>query len=189
MHQPARVNRAERREYRQRDVDALGQRNRPEREPCREWLALEQLHRDEQLAVRLADVIQLADVGVRHARGGARFAPEALSRLRIPTRSADHLDGDLAVEALIGRGIHDAHPSFAELRHHAVVTNRFEHDEQAILYGQPAAGVRELRMSRIAAISVSEATVRMPTAECAELAEESNRRSSACSAVSLRCVS
>ena len=79
MDQPARVNRAERREYRERDVDALGERNRPARQPRRQRLAFEQFHRDEQLAVGLADLVQLADVGVRHAGGGSRFAPEALA--------------------------------------------------------------------------------------------------------------
>ena len=99
----------------------------PRGEPRGQRLALEQLHRDEELAVRLADLVQLADVGVRHAGRRPRLAPEALSRLRIAAGPAHHLDGDLAVEALVGGGVDDAHPSFAELRHDAVVGNRVGH--------------------------------------------------------------
>ncbi len=134
MDQPAGVNRGQRREDPQRDVNALGERHRPAGEPRRQRLALEQLHRDEQLAVGLADLVQLADVGVRDAGGGARLAPEALSRLGIASRLAHHLDGDAAVKALVGGGIHDAHAAFAELRHHAVVGDRVGHEDQAILH-------------------------------------------------------
>ena len=78
----------------------------------------------------LADLVQLADVGVRHAGGGARLAPEALSRLRIPAGLAHHLDGDPAMEALVGGGIDDPHAAFAELRHHAVVSDRVGHERR-----------------------------------------------------------
>ena len=127
MDDPARVNRGERREDGPRDVGARGERNRPARQPCRHGLAVEQLHRDEELPVRLADLVQLADVGVRHARGGARLAPESLARLGITAGAAHHLDCDLAMEALVGRGIDDPHPSFAKLRPQSVLGNRVRH--------------------------------------------------------------
>ena len=63
MDNPARVNRVERREDGERDVGAPGERNRSAGQARRERLAIEQLHGDEQLAVRLADLVQLADEG------------------------------------------------------------------------------------------------------------------------------
>ena len=49
-------------------------------QPLGERLALEQLHRDEELAVVFADLVDLADVRMVDAGRGARFAPEALAR-------------------------------------------------------------------------------------------------------------
>ena len=63
--------------------DALGSGIGPRASRAASGLAFEQLHRDEELAVGLADLVQLADVGVRHAGGGARLAPETLARLGI----------------------------------------------------------------------------------------------------------
>jgi len=48
-----------------------------------ESLAVEKLHHHEGLAFVLADLVDGADVGVVERRGSARFAPEALQRLRI----------------------------------------------------------------------------------------------------------
>ena len=79
VHQSTRVNRLERRQDRGGDVDAFGERNRPDGQPFGERFAFEQFHRDEQLAVGLTDLVQLADIGMRHAGRGAGLPPEALT--------------------------------------------------------------------------------------------------------------
>ena len=128
MHDPSRVDRGECREHRERDIAAVGQRNWPAGEARGERLALEQLHREEELAVCFADFVQLAHVRMRHAGGRPCLAPEALSRFRILAGAAYHLDGHLTVEALVRGGIHDTHPSFAELRHQTIVGDRIGHE-------------------------------------------------------------
>ena len=55
-----------------------------------------------------------------YARGRPRLAPEALARFRGGRRFANHLDGHGAVEALVARRVHNAHPTFAELPRDAV---------------------------------------------------------------------
>ena len=62
------------------DRDRLGHAERPVAQPLGERLALEQLHGDEELAVVLADLVDLADVRMVDAGRRARLAPEALAR-------------------------------------------------------------------------------------------------------------
>ena len=54
------------------------------------------------------------------ARGGARLAPEALSLLAAGLAGADSLDRDRPVEAVVMRGVDDAHAAFSELAHDAI---------------------------------------------------------------------
>ena len=67
----------------------LGHAQRAAPQALGERLALEQLHRDEQLAAVLADLVDLADVRMIDARGGARLAPEALARRLVARRRDD----------------------------------------------------------------------------------------------------
>ena len=126
MDDSARVNRLQSRKHRERDVDTLRQRNRPAGEPCRQRFALEQLHGNEQLAVGFADFVKLTHVGMRHAGRCARLAPEALTRQLI-AGATHHLEGDATLEPFVGRGVDHAHAAFAELGHHAIVSNCVGH--------------------------------------------------------------
>ena len=54
------------------------------------------------------------------ARRRPRFTPEALPLLSVSAVRAQTLDGDRPVEALVVRGIDDAHASFAQLAHDAI---------------------------------------------------------------------
>ena len=102
----------ERGEHALRERQHLRERERPALEAARQRLALEQLHRDEEVARVLADVVDLADVRVLDARGGARLAPEALARRVVGL--GDRLDGDAAAQALVFRREHDAHAALSE---------------------------------------------------------------------------
>ena len=78
MNQPVAVQRVECREGRQRNGDGILQRQRSIFQPGREWLAFEQFHRNVELPVLRPDVVQLADVGVIHARARARLTAQPL---------------------------------------------------------------------------------------------------------------
>ena len=80
MDDAAGVQRAERGQDAEADRNRLRRTQRPITELLSERLPFEQLHGDEQLAAVLADFVDLADVGMVDAGGGARFAPEALAR-------------------------------------------------------------------------------------------------------------
>jgi hypothetical protein len=59
----------------------------------------------------LANLEDLADVGVIDRRDRHRFATKALARLRVRGRLLrQQLDRDLALEARVQGTIHDAHP-------------------------------------------------------------------------------
>jgi hypothetical protein len=66
----------------------LGDAQRPALQPLAERLALEQLHGDEQLAVLLADVVELADVRVVDAGSRPRLALEAPARGVVAARAS-----------------------------------------------------------------------------------------------------
>ena len=81
MDDAASVHGGERGEDVEGDRHALRYAHRPILKAPVERLALEQLHRDEQvIALVVADVVDLADVRMIDARRGARLAPEALAR-------------------------------------------------------------------------------------------------------------
>jgi len=106
----ARVDRVERAQDGGFDLGRLPRWERPLRDRVAERLALDQLHRDEQLAVRFADFVQLADVGMRHRGGGACLAAQPLALVRVGA-AMQHLDRDVASELGIVRGEDDAHPA------------------------------------------------------------------------------
>ena len=78
MHDAARVQRRERGEHAEADRHRLGHAERATLQPLGQRFAIEQLHGDEQPAVVLADLVDLADVRVVHAGRRAGLAPETL---------------------------------------------------------------------------------------------------------------
>ena len=89
-------------------------------------LALDVLHDDEELAVLLAELVDLHDVGVREARRDLRLVDEHVDELRIlVVRAEDLLDDDGALEAggaFAARTIHVRHASAAEAGSERVLT-------------------------------------------------------------------
>ena len=84
VHDPPRVRRLERVGDLRPQVEQRLELERPGPEPVPQRLAVEELHRDEGLALVLVDVVDRADVGVLERRGRARFALQPLERLRVP---------------------------------------------------------------------------------------------------------
>ena len=122
---PLRVRRLER----VRDLDPhLQQRpelERPSPDPLAQRLALEQLHRDEVLALVLVDLVDGADAGVVEGGGGAGLALEALERGRVPRHlRGQELERDVAAELRVLGLVDDAHAAAAELRRDPVVRDR-----------------------------------------------------------------
>ncbi len=74
------VRRVERVGDLRRDVEHVPQIERPSRQPPIERLAVEQLHREIELAFVLVEAVDRADVRMIERRRGARFAAEALDR-------------------------------------------------------------------------------------------------------------
>ena len=93
-------------------ADRLVDRQRAPLEPCRQRLALEQLH-DEVVAVALAaDVVDGADVGVVQARDGLGFALETRPSFLVARQLlGQDLDRDVSLEASV--------PRFVDLTHAA----------------------------------------------------------------------
>ena len=120
MDDPLLVQRPERAEHRERDLPGLPRRQRAACQTCAQRLAVEQLHREEQVVAVRVDFVELADVRVTDARGGTRLAPQPLPFLSIAAVRAQALDGDGAVETLVVRGIDHAHAAFAKLTDDAI---------------------------------------------------------------------
>jgi hypothetical protein len=123
VQQPAAVQGAQAVQQLERDPRGLGGRQRSPRQALRERLAFEELHDDVGLARLLADLEDLAHVGVVDPRGGARLAAQALACLLVAALVRDHLDGDDATQVLVKRGIDDSHAARAQLFRDAVVTD------------------------------------------------------------------
>ncbi len=82
----------------------------------------EKLHRDERLAILLADVINCADVGMVQGGGGLGLALEAAQSLRIAGNLiGQELEGDEAMQASVFSFVHHSHPPAAQLLDDAVV--------------------------------------------------------------------
>jgi hypothetical protein len=81
--------------------------------PLRERLSFDELHRDEQLAVRVADVMHCDDVRMLEPRERLRFGPQPFVARR---GAAEHLlHSDLALEISIVRCVDDAHATVSQL--------------------------------------------------------------------------
>ncbi len=122
MDDPSRVQSRERREHVEADPDRLRDFERTVLQSLVQRFAVEQLHGDEQVALVLADLVDLADVGVVHAGGGAGLAPEAAPR-RVVVAARDHLQRDRPFEPLVARRIDDAHAALAQLVRDRVVSD------------------------------------------------------------------
>ena len=100
------------------DVDAAGERHRPARQLARERRADEVLHDEVELALLgLADVVDVDDVRVVDAVGGARFAQHPGAQVRLAAQvGANELHRDDAVDEDVAGAVDDAHASFADAR-------------------------------------------------------------------------
>ena len=101
MDEPLAVQRVEAVQEPDRRRDRFAERHAPARDPCRERLPLQQLHREVELACFFADLVQLTDRGVVDAGGGARLAPQAIARRGLGHRRLDHLDRHRAAQAVV----------------------------------------------------------------------------------------
>ena len=100
-------------------------------QPLGERLAFEELHRDEQPAAVLADLVDLADVRMIDARRGARLAPQPLPRRLVAGERRHRLEGDGALEPLVARRVDDAHAAFAQLAHDRVAADASRQDRSS----------------------------------------------------------
>ncbi len=83
--------------------------------------ALDQAHRDDQLAVLLAGVVDGDDAGVVEAGGEPRLAQEALAEaLLVDQLAGDHLQRHGTVERQLRRPVDDAHAAAGDQRVDAV---------------------------------------------------------------------
>jgi hypothetical protein len=127
VHQVLPVERFDAIQHAQCGGHRLPERHRPSRQARRERLSLEQFHRQEQLAVRFADLVQLTDGGMVQAGRRPCFADQPLASRGLVRRGADHLDRDRAPEALVARRIDDAHAAFAESAGNCVMADGLPH--------------------------------------------------------------
>src|SRR5207245_6298366 len=104
------------------ELGGLARRDRPPRDARGERLAVDELHRDEQLAAGVADFVELTDARMRDRGGGARFPAQPVALVRLGA-AVQHLDGDLAPELFVARGEDDTHAAASELAENAVATD------------------------------------------------------------------
>jgi hypothetical protein len=98
-----------------RDARRVVDGERPVLDALAKRLAVVERHRDEQLAVPLADVVHRGDVGVVEGAGGLRLAEKAGARVRVlRDRRRQEFQRDLAMQALVFGKIDDAHPTGAD---------------------------------------------------------------------------
>ena len=84
--------------------------------------ALQEFHRNESLAILLADVVNRTDVRMIERGGGLRFALEAGERARIVADIfGEEFQSDVAVEAIVFGFVHNAHAAGAQAFENAVV--------------------------------------------------------------------
>ena len=96
----------------------------PARELGRERRADQVLHDQVELAlVGLADVVDVDDVRVVDAVGGARLAQHPRAQVRLAAQiGADQLDRDDAIDEHVAGAVDDAHAAFADARLEPVAT-------------------------------------------------------------------
>src|SRR6185312_1649213 len=95
--------------------------------PVAGGVPVDELHRDEHLIAKGADVVDGDDVGVRQARDGLRLAQRALPPLAhadaVLDARAQQLDGDLVIQLGIEGGVDLAHPAAPQESQYDVATD------------------------------------------------------------------
>ena len=109
------MERGQRRQHARADRRRPRHAQRPLDHEVGQGVALEQLHRDEELALVLADLVDLADVGMADAGGRPRLAPEPLARALVARHRRQHLHRHRTPEPFVVRRIHHAHAALAQL--------------------------------------------------------------------------
>jgi hypothetical protein len=105
-------------------------------EPPLERDPVDELHHDEREPLDLADLVDLRDVGVGEPGHGLGLAHEPALTLVAPL--PPQLDGDLAIELLVVRGVHHPRPAAAEpVEQHVVQQPRGPRDPIEQVVGQP----------------------------------------------------
>ena len=108
------------------DVEQAVERQRIVRDAAIERLAVEQLHRDEVLAVRFFDRVDRADVRMIERARRPRLALEPLERRPVARQlRRQELQRDASSELRVLGLIDDAHPAAAESTGDGVVENGF----------------------------------------------------------------
>ena len=148
-------------------------------DPALQVAALDQPHRDDQLAVLLAGVVDGDDVGVVEPGGEARLAQEPLAEaLVVGEVAGDHLERHRPVEGQVRRPVDDAHPAARDQRVDAVPAERgadcrFRH--AAVIPPSPGGGpLRRGEGARDAALRALAA--RLPGDDRAERRHRAARR-------------
>jgi len=114
------------------------ERQRPVAHHRAQGAALDQLHRDEDATVRLADLVDGREVRVRDRRRDARLAQESLPlRLVGLELRWQHLERHDAAELLVLRPVNDPHPALPDAADY--------HEMRELLRRSSAAGARGLQ--------------------------------------------
>ena len=116
------------------DVEGVLQRQRPLGDAGFEAFALDQGHRQEGLAIGLADFVDRADVGMIESGGGLGFAKETGFGLVVAKQvRRQELQRDGALEARVLGLVDDAHAALAELFEDLVVTDGLADQDSSIV--------------------------------------------------------
>ena len=111
MDQPASVQRGKGGKRREGDGHGLGRGKGAALQTFREGVPLEELHRDVEGPLVLADLVELTNVWMVDGGGGPRLPAEAAHRGLVGELRGDQLDGDAAVELVVSGRVDDPHPS------------------------------------------------------------------------------
>ncbi len=95
MHEAPAMQRLERGQNRQCDLDRFGARQRTTQQLDGKRFSVEQFHGEEQHAVLFADFVELAHIGMVEAGRRPGLAPQPAASRGI-AEGQEHLDGDVA---------------------------------------------------------------------------------------------
>jgi hypothetical protein len=115
MHDATRVHRLQRGQDAQADLSASLTAIGPRATRAAEGLAIEQLHDDEELLALLAQLVDLADVGVTDAGGRSGLADEPVTEGRVPAERPNPLDRHQATQPFVPSLVDHSHAALAEL--------------------------------------------------------------------------
>jgi hypothetical protein len=107
-----------------RNFQQFGHSERLSYDAMLEGHALHQLHREEGVAIVLADLVNGADVGMIQGGSGTGFAPEALEGLTvIGDIVGQEFQRDVAAKIFVFGLIDHTHPAATEFLENAIVRN------------------------------------------------------------------